>query len=338
MCSVARLRTATGGLILSVFRRADGKLAYYNELTGLTTVGPRISAGAWHELGVHVVVNGDSSLVEVSLDGAVVIRKTAESLGTTPVGRVYIGDPSRGKSFAFAFDNQIVSAPGAPPPPNPTGLAVASATSGTIALTWNAPAANVGVAGYDISLNGTKLGTTTGTSYLFTGLSCGRSYTLGLDAFDAASNSSGIASVIASTGACGTQPPPTVATVPTPTGLTVTATTQSSVSVDWNGSTSSGGVAGYDAFLGTSKVGTTTSSAYTFAGLSCGTTYTFGVDAFDGSGNVSGRASVTTASEPCGGDVFYVSPLGSDSNPGTLARPWRTIERAMASLQPGQTA
>lgn len=34
----------------------------------------------------------------------------------------------------------------------------------------------------------------------------------------------------------------------------------------------------------------------------------------------------------------YVSPRGSDSNPGTLARPWRTIGKAMRTLAPGRTA
>lgn len=34
----------------------------------------------------------------------------------------------------------------------------------------------------------------------------------------------------------------------------------------------------------------------------------------------------------------YVSPRGSDSNPGTLKRPWRTIGKAMRTLVPGKTA
>jgi Right handed beta helix region len=34
----------------------------------------------------------------------------------------------------------------------------------------------------------------------------------------------------------------------------------------------------------------------------------------------------------------YVSPRGSDANPGTLARPWRTIGKALAALEPGETA
>jgi Right handed beta helix region len=34
----------------------------------------------------------------------------------------------------------------------------------------------------------------------------------------------------------------------------------------------------------------------------------------------------------------YVSPRGSDANPGTLERPWKTIGKAMKTLVPGRTA
>ena len=39
-----------------------------------------------------------------------------------------------------------------------------------------------------------------------------------------------------------------------------------------------------------------------------------------------------------GGRTYYVSVRGSNSNPGTLARPWRTIQKAASTLQPGQRA
>jgi hypothetical protein len=38
------------------------------------------------------------------------------------------------------------------------------------------------------------------------------------------------------------------------------------------------------------------------------------------------------------GTTFYVSTKGRDSNPGTKARPWRTIQRAFSRLRPGQRA
>jgi len=36
--------------------------------------------------------------------------------------------------------------------------------------------------------------------------------------------------------------------------------------------------------------------------------------------------------------TYYVSPNGNDSAAGTSASPWRTIQKAASTLQPGQTA
>jgi chitodextrinase len=296
------------GSIFSIFRRSDNKLSYYNEVTGVTTVGPVITAGAWHELEVHVLINGTSSLVEVSLDGTRVLNKTAESLGTTGVGRVYIGDPATGKTFDFTYDNEVVSSAGSQPLSTPTGLTVTGNTLSSISLGWNAPTGNVGVVGYDVFVNGTRIGSTTGTSYTLSGLACGKSYTLGVDARDAAGNTSGQASVTASTASCSGQPPPDVIPPTIPTGLTVTNASQSTISLSWNAATDNVGVVGYDAFRDNSRVGTTNTTTYTFNGLSCGRAYTLGVDAFDAAGGVSARASITAASSPCGGDPSGPSP------------------------------
>lgn len=37
------------------------------------------------------------------------------------------------------------------------------------------------------------------------------------------------------------------------------------------------------------------------------------------------------------GAVFYVAPGGNDADPGTQAQPWRTVGKAAATLQPGET-
>jgi len=107
--SLVRFRTSSGAAILSILRRSDGALLYYNEVTGTTTVGPVMTAGAWHHLQVHVAVNGTSSQIGVWLDGASIATLTkTDSLGTTAVGRIYVGDPASGKTYDFAYDNQTV--------------------------------------------------------------------------------------------------------------------------------------------------------------------------------------------------------------------------------------
>jgi hypothetical protein len=38
------------------------------------------------------------------------------------------------------------------------------------------------------------------------------------------------------------------------------------------------------------------------------------------------------------GKTFYVAPGGSDSSPGTRDRPWRSVQKALSTLRPGQRA
>jgi hypothetical protein len=66
----------------------------------------------------------------------------------------------------------------------------------------------VGVVGYDLYSNTTKVGSTPGTNYTFGNLTCGTSYTLGVEAYDAAGNHSTRATVGAATAACASPPPP----------------------------------------------------------------------------------------------------------------------------------
>lgn len=332
--SIVRFRTAANVPLFGIFRLSNGKLSYFNGVTGRATSGPRVSTGSWHKLKVHILVNGTSSLVEVWLDGTKVITKNAESLGTTGVGRVYIGDLATGHTFDYAYDDEVVSAADSTSPSTPNGLTVPAAMLGSISLSWNASSDNVGVLGYDLFLNGSRIGTTPGTNYTFTGLSCGTSYTLGVDAYDAAGNTSGRTTVIASTRSCNSQPllddqPPM-----TPTGLNVSGTTTTAISLGWNASPDNVGVAGYDLFRNNTRVGSSAGTSYSFTGLTCGTSYTLGVDEYDAAGNVSGRASITAATSSCGGGVgggggfiktldstnSYPVGLSDESNNCTLAR------------------
>ena len=49
-------------------------------------------------------------------------------------------------------------------------------------------------------------------------------------------------------------------------------------------------------------------------------------------------SSVAAALPSSTGTTFYVSPSGSDANPGTLSAPWKTIQKAMTTLRAGQQA
>ena len=138
----------------------------------------------------------------------------------------------------------------------------------------------------------------------------------------------------------------------------MTAATETSISLAWEPSIDDVGLAGYRVYTGDVSVGATRLTAYTFIGLSCGTTYVLGVEADDLAGNASPVSTLQAATASCTdppppppvggalppllppstGATFYVSTSGSDSNPGTEAAPWRTIRKALDTLAPGQTA
>src|SRR5439155_1302070 len=179
-------------------------------------------------------------------------------------------------------------------PSAPSSLTKTGSTTSSVSISWTASTDNVGVAGYGVYKNGAGVGSTTSTSFTFTGLACGTNYTLGVDAYDGAGNRSAQSSVTASTSACPDTQAPT-----TPTGLSAGGATQTSVSLSWNASMDNVGVTGYTVYKNGSSVATTSATAYTVAGLTCGTSYTLAVDAFDAAGNHSGKASVTGATSAC---------------------------------------
>jgi parallel beta-helix repeat protein len=180
------------------------------------------------------------------------------------------------------------------PPTPPASLSQGATTATSISLLWSASLDNVGVAGYDLFVNGSKVGTSVAPTYAFTNLSCGRSYTLAVDAYDTSGNRSQSAAVQASTSPCADTSPPTTPGLPTQTGSTTT-----SISLLWSASLDNVGVAGYDLFVNGNKVGTTTATTYTFANLSCGTSYTLAVDAYDAAGNRSQRSALSGTTSAC---------------------------------------
>lgn len=80
-----------------------------------------------------------------------------------------------------------------------------------------------------------------------------------------------------------------------PSGLTVTATTGTSVSLSWTAASDDTGVTGYDVYRGSTKVGTATGTTYTDTGVAAGTSYTYAVRARDAAGNTSPPSASVTA-------------------------------------------
>lgn len=69
-----------------------------------------ISKGVWHQIQVHVTINGASSAVEVWLDGARVNDVSLpDNFGTTGSDRFQLGDANSSRTFSVAFDDVSLS-------------------------------------------------------------------------------------------------------------------------------------------------------------------------------------------------------------------------------------
>ena len=221
-----------------------------------------------------------------------------------------------GPLSAYGVADVSVPAPDLLPPSAPLGLAITGAGQTSVSLSWPAATDNVGVSGYSVYRNGAGVGTTASTTYTVSGLACGTSYSFAVDAYDAAGNHSAKTTVTGATASC-PAPTPTDRTAPSqPSGLTVSAPTQTGVTVSWTASTDNVGVAGYGVYSNGASAGSTGSTSYTISSLSCGTSYAFAVDAYDAAGNRSGQVSINAATAACP-SVPAPAPQGSAAVVGT---------------------
>jgi hypothetical protein len=104
--NLLRLQTAAGGNILTAFVSQSGNLMLRNDVAGANVSSSvPVSQGAWHQVEVQVTISGASSTVRVLLDGSTVNALTRTlDLGTTPIGRLILGDNSNNRTFQVAYD------------------------------------------------------------------------------------------------------------------------------------------------------------------------------------------------------------------------------------------
>jgi hypothetical protein len=102
-----KFRTSSDDSLLGLYVSSQGRLAYRNDVTGVSTTSlTDVAAGVWHDVQVRVRINGANSQTEVWLDGARVdALSETESLGTTPIGRIQLGDNSTGRIYDVVLDN-----------------------------------------------------------------------------------------------------------------------------------------------------------------------------------------------------------------------------------------
>jgi subtilisin family serine protease/chitodextrinase len=191
------------------------------------------------------------------------------------------------------------------PPSTPQKVLVSNEAETSVLLNWSASSDNVGVTGYNISIDGVLAGTITGISATINGLTACTTYSFSVSAFDAAGNTSGTGSANGTTIGCpvnDTTPPSN------PNSVSVSNEAETSLSLSWSASSDNVGVTGYDVFIDGALAGTITGTSATINGLTACTTYSFSVSAFDAAGNTSGTGSASGTTTGCtgGGDPVAI--------------------------------
>jgi chitodextrinase len=169
----------------------------------------------------------------------------------------------------------------------PTGLSATLVGAHEVDLGWQASSDNVGVTGYDVYRNGTKIASTASTTYDDSSVSQGQTYTYTVDAYDAAGNVSA-----QSTGQSLAYPDTTPPSAPTNLRLTPG---YKRIALSWTASVDNVGVAGYYVYRSGKRVASVTVASYTDTRLVSGTRYKYDVIAYDSAGNKSAASATVSA-------------------------------------------
>ncbi|MDB5165054.1 MAG: exoglucanase [Candidatus Saccharibacteria bacterium] len=220
-----------------------------------------------------------------------------------------------GKTSASSTALAVSTAADTVAPSIPTGLTSSASTVNSITLGWTASTDNVGVIGYNIYRDGTKVGTSATTSYTSTGLTPGTAYSFTVQAYDAAAKTSAQTAALSVSTLADTVAPSV------PTGLTSPSKTATTATLSWTASTDNVGVTGYNILRNGTKVGTSATTSYTATGLTSGATYSFTIQAYDAAAKTSASSTalaVTTivkSGDVDGNgtvDIFDLSALASN--------------------------
>ena len=213
---------------------------------------------------------------------------TAATEYSVTVTAVDAAENESAKSEAVVFTTEAEKDTQAPTAP--TDVKATEVTQTTAKVTWSEATDNVGVVGYNVYLNETKVNDAlvTGTEYALTELTEATEYTVRVTAVDAADNESERSIVDTFT---------TLTTVDTeapgvPTNVSATDVTQTGAQVTWSASADNVGVVGYNVYVGEGKVNDTpvTATEYALTGLTANTEYTVSVSAVDAAGNESAKS------------------------------------------------
>jgi len=259
----------------------------------------------------------------------------------------------------------MAGAAAARPAPRLASVKVTGIAPTSVSVAWRQPRS--GRAGVELFVNGRRIAVVHGRRFTFGTLNCATQYRLTLRARYLGGRRSGRVRLFVTTAPCaapdpgdqdeGEAPPPipqpvvpSPAATPTaadtqaptaPSQLSTSKITNTGITLSWKDSTDNVGVVGYALYLNGTQIMPPSPSAtsYGFSGLTCATSYTLGVQAYDASGNKSPIATKSTTTSKCppppapppsAGGSCPSNPLQGVQRPGQLtvldgSNPCRTI-------------
>jgi chitodextrinase len=172
------------------------------------------------------------------------------------------------------------------PPAAPASLtAVWTGGPSRVELTWPAAADDLGVVAYEVSRDGTALGTTASTAFTDPAVAPSATYSYAVVAIDAGGNRSDPVSAVVTT-------PADTAAPSRPSGVTARAARNPRrVKLSWSGSMDDVGVTGYRVYRDGSVIATVGITSYTDSAVARSTRYRYAVSALDAAGNESALSS-----------------------------------------------
>jgi chitodextrinase len=253
-------------------------------------------------------------------------NRIAQPTGTSytdtnlPIGTYYYKvtaqDPS-GNVSVESNELRVFIAGDTSAPTQPSSFSISGTSATSLSTTWTASNDNVGVTGYRVFLDGVQQSTTTNLGFTFTGLGCATSHTVGVEAYDAAANTSPRATVAGTTAGCDTLPPSVSVTAPTG-GSTVSGVVTVTASASDNDS-----VVGVQFRLDGQNLGvedTTSpySASWDTTTISNGT-HTLTAVARDPSANIATSGGVTVTVSNIAQPAGLVAAYSFDAGSGTVA-------------------
>lgn len=193
-------------------------------------------------------------------------------------------------------------------PSKPSGLTVVSRTAASVKLSWNTSKDDIGVVGYDVYRNDSKIATVSTTYFEDNNLTPETPYLYKVCAFDEIRNLSDDSDTIQISTLEDTTPPES------PRSVKINRRTGTSIVLSWLPSSDDVGCTGYQVFRDNILVASTANTEYKDTGRSANTLYHYKIKAIDAAGNtsdfsseVSGYAAVPyiNSIEPTEFSTFY---------------------------------